>query len=237
MAKKFYGKGIPGQSTDDLKGTLIVLEGGDGAGRSTQIALLRQWLERQGFPTTEVGLKRSLLVGQELQEVMKGNTLGPTTFSLFYATDFADQLERTIIPSLRAGFVVLADRYIYTPMARDVVRGVDRTWVRDLYGMALEPDLVVYLRASPKVLASRSFQKSGILDYWEAGMDIQRSGDMYQCFIRYQSWIAKEFKRLAQEYDFVTVDANRHPVTIHNEIRARVLEALKPPRKAVAQAS
>lgn len=237
MAKKFYGKGIPGQQTADLKGTLLVIEGGDGAGRSTQIMLLRQWLEREGYPTTEVGLKRSVLVGQELQEVMQGNTLGPTTFSLFYATDFADQLENTIIPSLRAGFVVLADRYIYTPIARDVVRGVDPNWVRDLYGMALEPDLVVYLKATPKTLASRSFQKSGTLDYWEAGMDIQRSGDMYQCFIRYQTWVAKEFKRLAEEYAFETIDANRHPITIHNEIRAHVLETLKPSRKVAASAS
>jgi dTMP kinase len=121
--KRFYGKGLPGVDPALIKGTLIVIEGSDGAGRSTQIDFLQNWLERKGYPTVVVGLKRSELVGEALAEAMKGNTLTATTLKLFYATDFADQLERVIIPSLKAGFVVLADRYIYTLMARDIVRG------------------------------------------------------------------------------------------------------------------
>src|SRR5580704_4019606 len=112
-SKRFFGKGLPNVDPALLKGTLIVIEGSDGAGRSTQISYLLNWLERRGFPTVVVGLKRSELVGEALAEAMKGNTLNATTLKLFYATDFADQLERVIIPSLKAGFVVLADRYIY----------------------------------------------------------------------------------------------------------------------------
>jgi len=125
MSKRFYAKGLPDIDLSQLKGKLIVIEGAAGSGRSTQIAMLRDWLERLGFPTAEIGLKRSTLVGRELEEVKRGNILSPLTFSLFYATDFADQLENIIIPALRADFIVLADRYIYTLMARDIVRGVD----------------------------------------------------------------------------------------------------------------
>lgn len=219
MAKQFYGKGLPGIDTSDLRGTLIVIEGGDGAGRSTQVQFLREWLERRGFPTSEFGLKRSALVGKELSEAMEGNTLGPLTFSLFYATDFADQLENSILPALRAGFVVIADRYFFTPMARDIVRGVDKSWVMDMYGFAPVPDLIVQLKVRPKVQAERIFEKSGVLDYWESGMDIQRSGDMYQCFVKYQDWIRHEYQWMAEEYSFKVVDGNRDPRAIHREIQ------------------
>src|SRR5438094_8778838 len=115
--KHFYGKGLPGVNLDSLSGQLIVVEGADGSGRSTQINLLRNWLERRGFPTVNVGLKRSMLVSRELEQAMRGNILGTRTLSLFYATDFADQLENVIIPALRSGFTVLADRYSYTRMS------------------------------------------------------------------------------------------------------------------------
>ncbi len=124
--KRFYGKGIPGANLDQLKGQLIVVEGADGSGRSTQMDLLRNWLERRGYPTVNVGLKRSMLVSRELEQAMQGNILGTRTLSLFYATDFADQLENSIIPALRSGFIVLADRYIYTLMARAIVRASNR---------------------------------------------------------------------------------------------------------------
>src|SRR5438552_1616666 len=150
-AKHFYGKGIPNANLDSLGGRLIVVEGADGSGRSTQIGLLRDWLERRGFPTVNVGLKRSMLVSEELEMAMQGNILGTRTLSLFYATDFADQMENVILPALRAGFIVLADRYIYTLMARAIVRGVEPAWIRDVYSIALVPDAVFYLAVSPKI--------------------------------------------------------------------------------------
>src|SRR5271163_265248 len=184
-SKHFYGKGLPNVDPSLLKGNLIVIEGSDGAGRSTQIGLLQNWLERKGYPTVVVGLKRSELVGEALAAAMQGNTLNALTLNLFYATDFADQLERVILPSLKAGFVVLADRYIFTLMARDIVRGSSMEWLRKIYGFALVPDAVFYLNASPRTLAERNFRKSGYLDYWESGMDIQRVGGMYDNFIKY----------------------------------------------------
>lgn len=228
MGKQFYGKGIPGLDTSELRGTLVVVEGGDGSGRSTQVQLLREWLERKGFPTAEFGLKRSALVGKELSDAMEGNTLGPLTFSLFYATDFADQLENSIIPALRAGFVVIADRYFFTPMARDIVRGVSKGWCMDLYGFAPVPDVSIYLKVRPKVQAERIFEKSGVLDYWESGMDIQRSGDMYQSFVRYQDWLRKEYDWMVSEYGFHVVDGSRDPRVIHREIQERVAAVLDP---------
>lgn len=228
MGKKYYGKGIPGLSVANLKGSLIVIEGPDGSGRSTQVQLLRDSLERLGYPTAESGLKRSTLVGPELEEAMEGNILGPTTLSLFYATDFADRLENNIIPALRAGFVVVADRYFYSLIARDVVRGAPADWSQAVYGMAVVPDLVVYLELPPKRLVERSFQKQGQLNYWESGMDIQRSGDMYQCFIRYQTELAKQYKRMSKIYDFKHVDGNGDPLAIHEKIKGLVERVLKP---------
>src|SRR5437667_838354 len=177
--KRFYGKGIPGVVLDQLKGQLIVVEGADGSGGSTQIKLLRNWLERRGYPTVNVGLKRSMLVSRELEFAMRGNILGTRTLSLFYATDFADQLENRILPALRSGFIVLADRYIYTLMARAIVRGVDADWIRDVYSIALIPDAVFYLAVSPRILIERNLRKHTVLDYWESGMDKGRAKNMY----------------------------------------------------------
>jgi dTMP kinase len=221
-SKRFYGKGLPNVDLALLKGKLIVIEGADGSGRSTQIALLRNWLERLGYPTAEIGLKRSTLVGRELEEVKRGNILSPLTFSLFYATDFADQLENIIIPALQADFIVLADRYIYTLMARDIVRGVDPEWVKEMYSIALVPDAVFYLRVSPRELAERNFRKNGMLDYWESGMDIQRSGDMYDCFVRYQRQMQKLFLAMQRIYGFEIINANRSPRPISRDLRERI---------------
>lgn len=220
--KQFYGKGLPHIDPSLLKGKLIVIEGADGSGRSTQIALLRDSLERQGYPTAEIGLKRSTLVGRELEAAKEGNILSPLTFSLFYATDFADQLENIIIPALRADFIVLADRYIYTLMARDIVRGVDPQWVREVYSIALVPDAVFYLKVSPHGLAERNFRKNGMLDYWESGMDIQRSGDMYECFIRYQRQMQKLFQAMQKIYGFEIINANRSPQAIARDLNTKI---------------
>ena len=229
IKKRFYGKGIPGVDAKDLKGSLIVVEGGDGSGRSTQIALLKDWLERLGYPTAEMGLKRSDLVGKELMEVMKGNMLCPLTLSLFYITDFADQLENSLIPALRAGFVVIADRYIYTLMARHIVRGVSKTWLKEVSGIALVPDLVFLLKVKPQTLAERSFRKNGTLDFWESGMDIERSGDLFHCFMKYQRALSAEFDLMAHEYGFISLSGDRDAYAIHNDIIVGVKTVLKGP--------
>ncbi|BDV44085.1 thymidylate kinase [Geotalea uraniireducens] len=219
---RFYGEGIPGVEPGELAGTLIVIEGADGSGRSTQMELLRDFLENRGHATLNVGLRRSTLVSEELAEAKKGNVLGEITRSLFYATDFADQLENRIIPALKAGFIVLADRYIYTLMARDIVRGADREWVRSLYGMALIPHLVIYLRVSPGQLVERNFRKNATLDYWESGMDLGLSRDIFDSFIRYQRLIQKEFALMEHEYGFHMVNGNRSVRSVAGEIFARV---------------
>src|SRR5580698_9413219 len=169
---RFYGHGIPRVNSEDLGGKLIVVEGADGSGRSTQIADLVNWLETSGRATVQVGLKRSSLVSEELEKAQEGNVLSRTTLALFYATDFADQLEKIILPALKSGFIVLADRYIYTLMARDMVRGMDEAWLKNLYGIALAPDAVFYLNATPQHLVQRTFTKKHGLDYWESGMDL-----------------------------------------------------------------
>jgi dTMP kinase len=220
--KRFYGKGLPGVKLEQLKGQLIVVEGADGSGRSTQIDFLRNWLERRGYPTVNVGLKRSMLVSRELEQAMRGNILGTRTLSLFYATDFADQLENRIIPALRSGFIVLADRYIYTLMSRAIVRGAEPEWIRDVYGIALIPDAVFYLAVSPRILVERNLRKHSVLDYWESGMDMHRTSNMYRSFIEYQRQIQKEFKAMQQLYGFETVDGNRSPRAIQHELRGKI---------------
>ena len=222
MSKTFFGAGLPGVHLDSLTGVLIVLEGADGSGRSTQIRLLRDWLEGRGHAVTEVGLRRSPLVSKELSVAKEGHILGRTTMSLFYATDFADQLEHIMIPALRAGNLVLADRYIYTLMARDVVRGADRGWVEQMYGMALVPDAVFYLKVSPKLLIERTLEKNGTLDFWESGMDLGLAPDMFDSFIKYQNLIQAEFARLQHRHGFDVLNGNRSVRFVAAELRARL---------------
>lgn len=235
--KHFYGTSMPNVQPSSLKGRLIVVEGADGSGRSTQTALLRDWLEESGYATVEVGLKRSTLAGRELAVAMKGHTLSPLTFSLFYATDFADQLEQDIIPALRSDFIVLADRYIYTLMARDIVRGADVEWIRNLYGIAIVPDLVFYLKVPPQQLAERALRKTSMLDYWESGMDIGRGGDWYESFIRYQRQIQKAFDDMHGQYGFHVVDGGRSPLQIAADLRRRVKAVIEDSSKKPAKAA
>jgi len=230
--KRFYGRGLPGVSPRELSGKLVVLEGADGSGRSTQAELLTAWLERKGFATVNVGLNRSTLVSKELSQAKQGNVLTRTTLSLFYATDFADQLENRIVPALKAGFVVLADRYIYTLIARDVVRGGDRAWLESLYGIAIVPDIVFYLRVSPRQLVERNFQKHATLDYWESGMDLGLSRDMFQSFLKYQALIQAEFERMQQVYGFETLNGNRSIRAISKDLQARLEPLLERERSA-----
>src|SRR5258706_12869386 len=220
--RRFYGHGIPRVDLEQLAGKLIVVEGADGSGRSTQIAMLVEWLEGSGHATTQVGLKRSTLVSEELDRAQEGNILSRTTLSLFYATDFADQLENIILPALKAGFIVLADRYIYTLMARDMVRGMDEHWLENVYGIALEPDAVFYLNVPPEDLVQRSFAKNSALDYWESGMDIGMSRDMFDSFMKYQTAMQKTFRHLQTNYGFTIVDGMRSSEAINAELQKKI---------------
>jgi len=224
--KHWLGAGLPGVDAASLSGKLIVVEGADGSGRSTQIARLVQWLEEGGHHTVLVGLKRSTLVSEELETAQQGNILSRTTLSLFYATDFADQLENNIVPALRAGSMVLADRYIYTLMARDLVRGMEPGWLRNLYGIALVPDAVFYLEVSPEHLVQRVFAKQSALDYWESGMDLGLSRDMYDSFLKYQALMRDRFRELQSEHGFQVLNGQRAPDLVAEDLRREVKRVL-----------
>src|SRR5258707_6532072 len=224
--RRFYGHGIPRVDLEQLAGKLIVVEGADGSGRSTQIAMLVEWLEGTGHATVQVGLKRSTLVSEELEKAQEGNILSRTTLSLFYATDFADQLENIILPALKAGFIVLADRYIYTLMARDIVRGVDEAWLKNLYGIAIEPDAVFYLNVPSEELVQRNFAKNLALDYWESGMDIGLSRDMFDSFMQYQRAMEQTLRHLLTIYGFTIVDGMSTGQVLYNELRQIITDVL-----------
>src|ERR1041385_1317220 len=226
---KFYGTPLPGVETDGYSGKLIVIEGTDGVGRSTHTALLRAWLEARGHAVIDTGMTRSVLAGRGLKEAKTGTTLGRLTMQLFYATDFADRLENEMLPALRAGFVVLTDRYIYSAIARAAGRGVDPRWIRSVYGIALVPDLILYLRVSrAEELVSRVFTSGRKFDYWESGMDLNLGEDFYDSFVAYQTRLLREFDRMTGEYGFRVVDASRPIRRVAADLRravARVIEA------------
>jgi dTMP kinase len=224
---RFYGHGIPNVDSEDLGGRLIVVEGADGSGRSTQIAELVNWLETCGHATVQVGLKRSTLVSEELQRAQEGNVLSRTTLALFYATDFADQLENIILPALKSGFIVLADRYIYTLMARDMVRGMDENWLKNLYGIAPEPDAVFYLSVEPEELVQRNLSKTATLDYWESGMDLGFSRDLFDSFLKYQIAMGDAFRQLQKTYHFNIIDANRSVGSVTKDLRKKISALLE----------
>ena len=217
----FFGEGLPDIDLDELKGKLIVLEGTDGVGRSTHIGLLKQWLENHGHAVLDTGMTRSALAGKRLKQAKEGHTLGGITMSLFYATDFADRLENEIIPALRAGFIVLTDRYIYSLMARAIVRGSDPEWLREVYGFALKPDAIFYLRVRIDDLVTRVLQSTGF-DYWEAGMDLHMGEDMYDSFVRYQKWLLAEFDKMVDSYGFEVIDASRTIEEVFDDLRQKV---------------
>ncbi len=227
MAKpRFYGVGYPYLEIKKLSGKLIVVEGTDGVGRSTQVNLLKKWLEKNSYAVSDTGLRRSPLTQPGIDRAKKGNTLSPRTNSLFYATDFADRLENQIIPALKAGFFVLSDRYFYSIMARDVVRGIDAEWAKKVYGFALVPDVVFYLRADVETLVTRIVHGRGF-DYWESGMDLVKADNLYDSFIQYQSSMIEQFDKMAEEYHFITIDANRSIKAINNDIKAELQKILE----------
>ncbi len=220
--KNFYIEQLPLCDPTKLTGKLVVLEGADGSGRTTQIGRVKTWLESRGYAVVVSELARSQLVGPELEDARRGNVLGPTTMALFYATDFMDQYENVIIPALRAGFIVLADRYFYTLMARDLVRGAEIDWIRKIYGVTLIPDLVFYLNVSPHRLIGRRWQKSNAMDYWESGMDLGLSRDWVISFLIYQNRLRNTFMKLANMYEFAVINGNKSIPAVTQDIISRI---------------
>ena len=229
--KAFYGHGLPNLNVGRLRGSLIVIEGTDGVGRSTQIEELIPWLELQGYPVTNTGWTRSTLLSQTINDAKAGHALTVTTFSLLYAADFADRLENNVVPALRAGFIVIADRYMYTAFARNAVMGADRQWTRDLFGCALIPDLVLYLRIDAEHLIPRVLEGKG-MDYWESGMHLALGSDIFDSFTRYQTSLITEDDRLARRYGFRAVDARRSIDEIQSDLRGHISTYLQRSREA-----
>jgi dTMP kinase len=216
---QFYSFPLAGVDCSELQGKLIVIEGPDAVGRSTQILQLKQWLEAEGHAVLDTGMARSALAGKGIKDAKGGNTLGPITMTLFYTTDFADRLENEIIPALRAGFVVLIDRYIFSIMARAIARGEDRRWIEQVAGFALVPHAVYYLRAEVKDLVSRVVVGRGVFDYWESGMDLRFGRDKYESFVRYQTKLIRALDSMAKKYNFTILDASQPAEAIFAELQ------------------
>jgi dTMP kinase len=210
----------------EYPGKLVVLEGTDGVGRSLQSEMLKHWLEVEGYGVAVSEWKSSPLISNAIDKAKSKNALNTITFSLLYATDLADRLNSVIIPALKAGFVVIADRYTYTAFARDVVRGADAAWVRKLYGFAPKPDLVFYLRMPIDDLLKRIITSRGGLDFYESGRDIGMSSDLYQSFKLYQSKIVHEYELMIDECQFKVIDAAAHPQHVQKLLRANVSRLL-----------
>lgn len=222
---KYIGKGLPNLVDIDIKGKLIVLEGPDASGRSTQINLLINKLESDGHGVVSTGLRRSDLIGEGIMEAKK-HFLGKRTMSLFYAADFADQLENKILPALKAGYVVLADRYFYTLIARNSVRKINKTWSDSLFGFALKPDLVCYLKVHPHELIHRTFEKNLTLDFYESGYDLCLSRDILNSFIKYQKLMNREFELMEKKYGLIPIDGNRTIPAIYYDLYERITACL-----------
>jgi len=226
QAGRYYGRGVPYLPIDGYPGRLIAIEGTDGVGRSTQILLLREWLEVKGYGVIETGWTRSPLMQPTIELAKASNTLNKLTFVLLYATDFADRLEKEIIPALKAGFVVLSDRYIFTALARAGVRGTDRQWLRNLYGFAIAPHLVFYLKTDVETLIGRVLASRG-MDFWESGMDLKLGDDIYDSFRAYQNKLLREYNSMAEEFHFRNIDARKPIEVIQDELRKQVAAFLE----------
>lgn len=218
---KYFGESLPYLKPFQKKGKLIAIEGTDGSGRSTQVALLRNWLEVQGYAVVETGWARSNLMHKSLEMLKSGNMMDRMTFTLLYATDFADRFENLILPALKSGHIVLTDRYIFTAIARDIVREVDSQWTRDLFSFALEPDLTLYLKIDIENLIPRTIEGGG-MNYWEAGMDMHMGQDLFDSFVNYQSALIEQYDKLSKEFSFEAIDARKSVDDIQSMIRDKV---------------
>lgn len=222
----FFGEPLVGFDPSEIYGSLIVIEGMDGSGRSTQITLLQEWLESEGFAVQTSGLRRSNLVGRDIDELLAKNAVTRLTLALMYATDFFDQVEHRILPALRSGTIVLADRYIFTLIGRGVVRGINREYMSGLYAMALRPHLTFWLNVRPETAFGREFRKAQAISYWEAGRDMSLSHDLYWSFIRYQTMIKREFEVMAKRHNFIELDGEASVPAVNKLLRQRIAEQL-----------
>jgi dTMP kinase len=223
---RFYGERPPGIEGEHVPGRLIVLEGTDGVGRSTQVSMLKEWLEDRGYAVVDTGLRRSRLAGPGIDRAKRGHTLDAITLNLLYATDFWDRQERSILPALRAGMVALVDRYVFSLMARAIVRGVPADWIERLYGFALIPDRVIYLDVDVPQLTPRVLARGGF-DYWESGQDFLRGPGLYETFAEYQTILLDEYRRLADRHHFSVVDARGSVADVFDGVRAEVAEVVE----------
>ena len=214
------------KSKHGYEGLLIVIEGTDGSGKSTQISRLKRWIEDQSYGAMVSEWKTSKFIADAINDAKDRNLLNATTFSLLYAADFADRLEQVIIPALKAGFVVILDRYIYTAYARDTVRGHNIEWLKNLYDYAPEPDMVFYLDVPVEILLKRIIGTTG-LDYWESGRDIGLSSDFYKSFQIYQGKCLDEYQKMIKEYGFIPIDGTLSEKDIHKTIVSHVKNILK----------
>lgn len=222
----FFGEPLVGFDPSEIYGNLIVIEGMDGSGRSTQITLLQEWLESEGFAVQTSGLRRSNLVGRDIDQLLAKNAVTRLTLALMYATDFFDQVEHRILPALRSGTLVLADRYIFTLIGRGVVRGINREYMSGLYAMALRPHLTFWLNVRPETAFGREFRKAQAISYWEAGRDMSLSHDLYWSFIRYQTMIKREFEVMAKRHNFIELDGEASVPAVNKLLRQRIAEQL-----------
>ena len=209
MTKTFAQLGFPGR--------LIAVEGLDGSGKSTQIYLLKKWLEQEGLKVFFSEWNSSQLVKSATSKAKKRELLSPTTFSLIHATDFADRYERQLVPLLRAGYLVLCDRYAFTAFGRDTVRGCPPNWVRGIYEFAALPDLTFFFRADLETSLNRILDGRPQLKYFEAGMDLQLSTDPYESFRIFQGRILEQYLAMVSEFKFLVIDANE-PIEVQQNV-------------------
>lgn len=207
------------------EGLLVVIEGTDGSGKSTQLELLKKSLQDQSYGVMVSEWKTSRLIANVIDDAKDRNLLNATTYSLLYAADFADRLENQIIPALKSGFIVLLDRYFYTALARDVVRGQDIDWVKNLYDYAPEPDLIFYLDMPVDVLLKRIIGTTG-LDFYESGRDVGFSTDFYKSFEIYQNKCLEQYEKMKTEYGFISIDGTKSINSIHKIMNTEVQKLL-----------
>ena len=215
---------------NELPGKLIAVEGLDGSGKSTQVHLLKRWLELEGYKVFFTEWNSSVIVKEVTKKGKKRQLLTPTTFSLIHCTDFADRYERQILPLLHAGYLVLADRYVFTAFARDAVRGCDHEWLRKLYSYARQPDVTFFFKVPLDIALGRILDGRPQLKYHEAGMDLGLSADAYESFRIFQSKIYEEYLRMVDEFSFAVVDGTSAPDIQQRYVRNLLQKRIELPR-------
>lgn len=216
----------PGKGGPEYAGRLFVVEGGDGSGKSTQVYLLKKWLESQGYGVFLTEWNSSRLVRESTRRAKRNNLLTPTTFSLIHASDFADRYEKMILPQLQAGYIVLADRYVYTAYARDCARGCDPVWVRHIYSFAVKPTRAFYFRVPANVAVERIVSARTTPSYYEAGMDLGLSMDPVESFRIFQRMVSEQYDSMAEQEELYVIDGTRDVKDQQDELRREVAKHL-----------